>query len=135
MPSFVEELQQLLPLTVTAVDVDADGIALSGNCWRLRVNTNWRVTRDGVLVLSSELLDERETRLELERLVGDNIIDVGIQPRVVGLDLCMTTRAGTTFEICSDFPYGEWILSAWSPGDKQRIPIYDVEGPVSPDLA
>lgn len=49
--------------------------------------------------------------------------------------LCLRTTAGFTFEIYSDLAYGEWILSVWSPDDEQRIPVYDLEGPIPPELA
>lgn len=130
----MEEIRRFLPLTVALAEADADGVCLSGDHWRLRVNTSWRVTRNGNLVLSPSIPRHSSSAYGLEDLIGDEIVDVGVQSREIGLDLTVTTRAGYLFEIFSDFPYGEWIFSVWSPGDERRTPIFDLEGPVSPDL-
>jgi hypothetical protein len=70
----------------------------------------------------------------LEDLIGDDIIEVCFQSCQIGLDLSAKTQAGRVLEIFSDFPYGEWTLSIWSPDDERRIPIFDLEGPVATDL-
>ncbi|MDG4841357.1 hypothetical protein O7631_32975 [Micromonospora sp. WMMD967] len=72
--------------------------------------------------------------LGLDDLIEDEIVQVGAQSRDVGLDLSLTTRAGHIFEITSDYPYGEWILSVWHPDDERQVPVFDLEGPVAPDL-
>lgn len=134
MSPIVEEIRHFLPLKVAVAEADADGVCLGGDRWRLRVNTNWRVTRNGRLVLSPSIPRDASAAHGLEDLIGDEIVDIGVQSREVGLDLAASTRAGYLFEIFSDFPYGEWIFSVWSLEDEHRIPIFDLEGPVSPDL-
>ncbi len=117
MPHWLEEIGAFLPLAISVVDADADGICVGGDRWRLRVNTNWRVSG------------------ALQELVGDEVTEVGVQSREVGLDLRLVTRTGRVFEILSDFPYGEWIFSVWRPGDERQVPIFDLEGPVANDLS
>ena len=116
MSGWVEEIRAFLPLTISVVDADADGVCVGGDRWRLRVNTSWRVSG------------------ALQDLMGDELIEVGVQSREVGLDLRLETRAGRVFEILSDFPYGEWIFSVWRHGDERQVPIFDLEGPVANDL-
>jgi hypothetical protein len=127
----IDELRAFLPLSVTAADSDADGISLSGKSWRLRVNTNWRLLHGGQIVNSSGIMgSETSSSLRLDDLIGDDIVDLAFQSSQVGLDLSVVTSRGHILEIFSDFPYGEWIFSMWNGDDPQRIPIYDLEGPV-----
>jgi hypothetical protein len=127
----VEEIRALLPLVIGDVEGDQDGIALVGNNWRLRVNTNWRVLRSGAIVLSSANPQVASPlTYGLEELVGRNVVDVGVQSRSVGSDLTLVTDWEDEFEILSDFPYGEWILSIWRSEDEARTPIFDWSGPV-----
>ena len=122
MSSILEEIRQFLPLAVANVETDSEGVCFGGGSWRLRVNTTWRLTENDESVAS------------LEGLIGDEIVDIGFRSREVGMDLIVSTRAGLDFEIISDFPYGEWIFSVWHPEDERRIPFFDLEGPISPDL-
>ncbi|MFD6329499.1 hypothetical protein ACFWGI_08020 [Streptomyces niveus] len=66
----------------------------------------------------------------LEGLVGDDVVETSLQSGPVGFDLGFTTLGGRTLRILSDFPYGEWIFSVWLPGDDQRLPVFDIEGPL-----
>jgi hypothetical protein len=128
----VDELRPFLPLSIVAVDSDADGVSLVGSSWRLRINTNWRLLSDRRIVNSSGMMDsETPPSLRLDDLIGDDIIDLAVQSSAVGLDLCVVTSKGRIFEIFSDFPYGEWVFSMWNSDDPKRIPIYDLEGPVT----
>jgi hypothetical protein len=127
----IDELRTFLPLSITAVDSDADGISLTGKSWRLRINTNWRLLYGGQIVNSSGIMEsETSSSLRLDDLIGDDIIDFSFQSSAVGLDLSVVTSGRRILEIFSDFPYGEWIFSRWNGDDPQRIPIYDLEGPV-----
>jgi len=126
----MEEMRQFLPLKVTAAGTDPDGIVLSGDRWRLRVNTNWRISQAGKLILSSSTAGDLSAGYKLEDIVGDEIIEFGVQAREVGFDLSVRTLRGWVLEIFSDFSYGEWIFSAWQPGDRRQTPIFDLEGPV-----
>lgn len=118
MSPIAEEIQRFLPLRISDIDSDADGISIEGDRWRLRINTNWRV--DGGVG-------------GLEGFVGDDVVEASLQAGPVGFDLGFTTREGRTLEILSDFPYGEWIFSVWAPGDDRHIPVFDIEGPLQRD--
>ncbi|MFJ2935887.1 hypothetical protein ACIO8G_24425 [Streptomyces sp. NPDC087219] len=131
MESVLEEIRRFLPLTVTAVEADAEGICLQGARWRLRINTSWRVTEGGQIAISPSLTREGSSSYGLEDLVGDEVVDVGVQGVQFRQDLYVVTREGRILEIFSDFPYGEWLLSISDAGDERRIPIFDLEGPVS----
>jgi hypothetical protein len=131
---FAEEIRAFFPLKIETAEADPDGVCLGGDRWRLRVNTDWRVSVNGTAVMSPSISGDSTTAYGLEDLVGDELVQVGVRSREVGLDLSLTTRAGRIFEILSDFPYGEWIFSVWSPEDERRIPIFDLEGPVASDL-
>ncbi|MFC9749613.1 hypothetical protein [Streptomyces niveus] len=117
MSPIADEIRGFLPLRVFDVDADDDGISIEGDRWRLRINTKWRVSGgEG----------------GLEGLVGDDVVETSLQSGPVGFDLGFTTLGGQTLRILSDFPYGEWIFSVWSPGDEQRLPVFDIEGPLQP---
>ncbi|MFD7843269.1 hypothetical protein ACFV4K_10085 [Nocardia sp. NPDC059764] len=130
MESVLEEIRRFLPLGITAIEVDADGICVQGDHWRLRINTNWRVTQGAEIVVSPNLAREGSSCPGLEELVGDEVVDVGVQGVQFAQDLYVVTREGRILEIFSDFPYGEWLLSVSRPGDERRLPIFDLEGPV-----
>jgi len=125
----LKEIRKFLPLPISAAEADADGVCLSGDRWRLRVNTNWSVSEGEMTVMSPSLSKDFATACGLRDLVGDEFVQVGVQSRQVGLDLVLTTRSGLVFEILSDYPYGEWLLTLWSPGDERQTPIFDLEGP------
>ncbi|MEU3073755.1 hypothetical protein [Streptomyces laurentii] len=131
MESVLEEIRRFLPLSVTTVEADSDGICLQGDRWRLRINTSWRVTEGGQITISPSLTRDGSSFYGLEDLVGDEVVDVGIQGVQFRQDLYVVTREGRILEIFSDFPYGEWLLSISDMGDERRIPIFDLEGPVS----
>lgn len=132
MPSIVDEIRTFVPLSITAVDTDVDGISLSGRCWRLRVNTHWRLVSGGKIANSSGIMgSESSLSSRLDDLIGDDIIDVSFQSSRAGFDLSAVTSEGRILEIFSDFPYGEWIFSVWNSDDPQRTPIFDLEGPLS----
>ncbi|MFF0151496.1 hypothetical protein [Micromonospora sp. NPDC005203] len=88
----------------------------------------------GVDATSPPVSGDGAQALGLDDLIEDEIVQVSAQSRNVGLDLSLTTRAGHIFEITSDYPYGEWILSVWRPDDERQVPVFDLEGPVAPDL-
>ncbi|MFF3565718.1 hypothetical protein ACFYXS_37395 [Streptomyces sp. NPDC002574] len=134
MSLIVDEIQTFLPLEISTAEADEGGICLSGDRWRLRVNTSWRVSLNGVVMISPSLSDDGGKSHGIEELAGDGLVEVGFQSRSVGLDLSFQTRAGRVFEIFSDFPYGEWMFSLWSAEDEHQIPIFDLEGPVVPDM-
>jgi hypothetical protein len=134
VPPWIDDIAAFLPLVVTSVEVDADGICLSGNEWRLRVNTNWRVSEAGAVEMLPPVSGDAEEAHGVEGLIGDEIVQAGVQSRDVGLDISLRTRDGRIFEIISDYPYGEWIFSVWQPEDERQVPVFDLEGPVSPDL-
>ncbi|WP_157546654.1 hypothetical protein [Hamadaea tsunoensis] len=128
----MDDIRAYLPLRVEEATGDADGVAISGASWRLRVNTNWRLLAGGRLVASSGLPGpDASPSSGLDDLLGDELVDVGFRSSKFGFDLSATTSQGRLFEIASDFPYGEWIFSVWSRDDPKRIPIFDLEGPVS----
>ncbi|WP_055601617.1 hypothetical protein [Streptomyces aureus] len=131
MESVLEEIRGFLPLAVTTVEADTDGVCLQGDRWRLRINTSWRVTQSGQITMSPGLTREGSSFHGLEDLVGDEVVDVGVQGVRFQQDLYVVTRAGRILEIFSDFPYGEWLLSISATGDEGRTPIFDLEGPVS----
>ncbi|WP_329082241.1 hypothetical protein OG211_00110 [Streptomyces niveus] len=117
MSPIADEIQGFLPLRISDVDADDDGISIEGDRWRLRINTKWRLSGgEG----------------GLEGLVGDDVVETSLQSGPVGFDLSFTTHGGRTLRILSNFPYGEWIFSVWLPGDQQRIPVFDIEGPLQP---
>jgi hypothetical protein len=127
----IDEIRPFLPLSITAVECDADGISLAGNSWRLRINTNWRILSGGQIVNSSGIMgSESPPPLRLDDLIDEDINDVGFQSSRAGLDLSVVTSSGHIIEIFSDFSYGEWIFSVWSSEDPIRIPTYDLEGPI-----
>ncbi|MCX5409061.1 hypothetical protein OHA37_35055 [Streptomyces sp. NBC_00335] len=131
MEAVLEEIRRFLPFSVTAVEADADGICLQGDRWRLRINSSWRVSEGGQITISPSLTREGSQSYGLEDLVGDEVVDVGIQGVQFRQDLYVVTREGRILEIFSDFPYGEWLLSISDVGDERRIPIFDLEGPAS----
>ncbi|MDX2709206.1 hypothetical protein PV350_41155 [Streptomyces sp. PA03-6a] len=129
----MDEIQAFLPLEIISVEADLDGVSLSGDRWRLRVNTNWQVSVDGVVIMSAPSLSGGDgNACDLEGLVGDELLSVAVHSRQVGEDLSFQTRAGRAFEIFSDFAYGEWIFSVWAVEDESRTPIFDLEGPIVP---
>lgn len=134
MSPIVDEIRRLLPLPVSFVEVDGDGVGVGGENWRLRVNTSWSIVRKGEFVRSSSIPPDESAVHELRNLVGDEIVDVAAVSRDVGLDIKATTRAGAVLEIVSDLPYGEWILSIQFAGNDSHVPVFDLEGPFSPDL-
>ncbi|MEU8764055.1 hypothetical protein [Streptomyces sp. NPDC048659] len=129
--SVLEEIRRFLPLGVTSVEADTSGMCLLGDRWLLRVNTNWRVTEGGRILMSPNLAREGSPFHGLEDLVGDEVVDVGIQGVAVKKDLYAVTREGRILEIFSDFHYGEWLLSISGEGGGRGTPIFDLEGPVS----
>ena len=132
MPTVMDELRLFMPLSITAIDGDADGMSLTGASWRLRINTNWRLVSHGRIVNSSGMMiSQTSPSVCLDELVGDDITELVFQSSRAGLDLSAVTSRGQILEIFSDFPYGEWILSLWNVNDPKRIPIYDLEGPIS----
>ncbi|WP_238425411.1 hypothetical protein [Micromonospora parastrephiae] len=131
---WIEDIRAFLPLTVAAVEADGDGVCLSGNQWRLRVNTNWRVSATEITAMSPSISGNVAKGQDLYDLIGDEVVQVSTQTRDVGLDLILRTRTGRIFEILSDYPYGEWIFSVWRPEDERQVPVFDLEGPVAPDL-
>ncbi|MFF3565746.1 hypothetical protein ACFYXS_37535 [Streptomyces sp. NPDC002574] len=134
MSLIVEEIQAFLPLKIAIAETDEDGICLSGDGWRLRVNTNWRISVNDAATMSPSFSGDDMKAYGLDGLAGDELVEVQVQSRLVGLDLCFRTRAGRIFEIFSDFPYGEWIFSVWSPQDERQLPIFDLEGPIGPGV-
>jgi hypothetical protein len=132
VPEFVDRIQAELPLLITAAEVDANGVSLGGDTWRLRVNANWRVLHEDGGTAPPANSDGGAGRQELDGLIGNEFIEVGLRPHRFGLDLALTTREGKIFEIFSDFYYGEWLLSFWPVGDEQQLPIFELEGPVAP---
>ncbi|WP_433528927.1 hypothetical protein ACQPYA_21685 [Micromonospora sp. CA-263727] len=131
---WIEEIRAFLPLTIAAAEADGGGVCLSGNHWRLRVNTNWRVSATEIPAISPSISGDAAKAHGLDDLIGDEIVQVGAQSRDVGLDLSLKTRTGFIFETISDYPYGEWIFSVWRPEDERQVPVFDLEGPVAPDL-
>lgn len=131
MESVLEEIRRFLPLGITAVEADADGICLQGDHWRLRINTSWRVTEGAEIIVSPSLAREGSSHYGLEGLIGDEVVDVGLQGVQFARDLYVVTREGRILEIFSDFPYGEWLFSVSRLTGERRIPIFDLEGPVS----
>lgn len=134
MLPWIEEIRAFLPLTIDAAEADGDGVCLSGSHWRLRVNTNWRVSATEIFAMPPSISGDAAKTRGLDDLIGDEIVQVGTQTRDVGLDLSLETRIGRSFEIISDYPYGEWIFSVWRSEDERQVPIFDLEGPVAPDL-
>lgn len=132
MSLVIDEIRSFLPLSIAAVECDADGIGLTGNSWRLRINTNWRILSGGQIVNSSGIMEsESPSSLRLDDLIGEHINDAGFQSSRAGLDLSLVTSGGHIIEVFSDFSYGEWIFSMWSSEDPRRIPTFDLEGPIS----
>jgi hypothetical protein len=127
----IDEIRSFLPLSIAAIERDADGIGLAGNSWRLRINTNWRILSGGQIVNSSSILEsESPSSLRLEDLIGEDVNDVCSQSSRAGLDLSVVTSGGHIIEIFSDFSYGEWSFSMWNSEDPRRIPTFDLEGPI-----
>lgn len=131
---WIEEIRAFLPLTVAAAEADGDGVCLSGNRWRLRVNTNWRISATEIAATSPSIPGDAAEAHGFSELIGDEFVQVNAQTRNVGVDLSWRTRTGRTFEIISDYPYGEWIFSVWRSEDERQVPVFDLEGPVAPDL-
>ncbi|GGQ72165.1 hypothetical protein [Couchioplanes azureus] len=145
--AWLEDVRAFLPLTIAAVEADLDGVCLGGSYWRLRVNTNWHASATSLTATSPSISQDvaearasgsstgaEPTRTVLDDFIGDKIVQVSTLPRDVGLDLRLSTHGGRIFEIISDYPYGEWLFSVWRRGDERQVPVFDLEGPVAPDL-
>ena len=110
-PSLLDDASFHLPLTVTTVGTDPDGVSVSGRDWRYRINTEWRIGPAGGWTLES--------------LVGRQVVALAFEAHGDYADLLLTFDDGRTLTAVSDFPYGEWIFSIEANG----TPVFDLSGP------
>ena len=120
-----------LPLVVTLVEEDRDGIGIAGPNWRFRINTTWRLVgaQDPSNVrLTSE--DPGSVGTLREIVTGDEVVALELCRHEEFGDLKTVLRGGSAVEVVSDFPYGEWIFSIWRADDPGRMPVFDLSGPL-----
>ena len=131
MNSVLADVQAHLPLTISTVVSDADGVLVGGQNWHLRVNTDW-VLRESVQLtgLLLESAEEDAARRLGEIIDGHSVSGLGLQYHDSYGDAILVLDNGNVLEAVSDFPCGEWILSIWHEDDPKRLPVFDPSGPV-----
>ncbi|MHA6761687.1 hypothetical protein [Streptacidiphilus sp. PAMC 29251] len=130
MDHILADARSRLPLDISQVETDAVGLRISGPNWHLRVNTAWRIVSNepvaAALPNSQQALDAQPL---IDELVGRQVVRLHLEYHGDYGDICLTMDNGHVFEMLSDMPYGEWLLSIWRLGDTRRTPIYDLPGP------
>ncbi|MEY9849281.1 hypothetical protein ABH940_006387 [Streptacidiphilus sp. BW17] len=117
MDPILDDASALLPLTVTTVAPDQDGVLVGGSNWHYRINTEWHIGGQ-----SSGIQ-------ELASLIGRRVTDLALETHGEYRDLRLTFDDSRSLTAVSDFPYGEWIFSITAPGDPQGLPVFDLSGP------
>ncbi|GAA2809160.1 hypothetical protein GCM10010441_37160 [Kitasatospora paracochleata] len=131
MDPILADVRPHLPLPVSTVEADSDGIRLGGDGWGLRINTEWILHPadgpDGAELSSREQSPAEELAAAL---TGREVVDVRLDRHGPYGDIALVLGDGGSLEVISDFPYGEWIFSIWTPTDPEQRPVFDLSGPV-----
>jgi hypothetical protein len=106
-----------LPLTVTTVAPDPDGVLVGGADWHYRINTDWRLEGPG------------SEGKELDSLIGHRVAALSLETHGEYRDLLLAFDDGRSLTAVSDFPYGEWIFSITDPQADHDLPVFDLSGP------
>ena len=124
-------VQAYLPLTISTVEGDSDGVLVGGRNWHLRINTSWifgnSMQPTTARLESAEADSTGRLALAVE---GHQVSRLGLQFHDSFEDIFLALDDGNVLEVVSDFPYGEWILSIWLEDDPKRLPVLDLSGPV-----
>lgn len=93
---------------VAAAQRSEDVLLLRGDCWSFTSECEWRLTRKGRIVSSSQYFSEGA----LNELLGRRIIRVAAQSREVPVDPCIWFEGDLILEIFSTDEFEPWTFTA-----------------------
>lgn len=117
MDPLITDAASFLPLTVTTVEPDPDGVLVGGSDWHYRINTDWRLEGSG------------SEEKALQSLIGHQVTTLALETHGEYRDLLLIFDDGRSLTAVSDYPYGEWIFSIADPEANHGLPVFDLSGP------